>query len=123
MTVTRSKYNSGCLFCSTLGDRGVINHHHNRFIPLLALKLKSIPKVTIDDFHPVDILKAARYNKQSSGTKARITEEEWARPELTEWIVLTEFGKRAIVPLLGPDSVCLSALPSFLTGLALMSEK
>lgn len=105
MTVTRSKYNSGCLFCSALGDRGLVNHHLNRFIPILALKLKSIQKVVVDDFHPVDIVTAARYGKQSSGTRSQIADGEWNKPELAEWIVLVEFGKRAVVPLSGLDAV------------------
>lgn len=105
MTVASSDYNSGCLFCPALGDRGLVNHHLNKFIPLLVSKLKSIPKAVSDDFHPPAIITAARYDKQSASTRSLIADGEWERPGLAEWVVLIEFGKHAVVPLLGPAAV------------------
>lgn len=114
MTVTSANYNSGCLFCPSLGDRGLINHHLTKFIPLLASKLKSIPKALSDDLHPHAIIAAARYGKQ----RARIADAEWARPNT----VLIEFGKRAVVPLAGPAAVCVLLLPYFVVAAAAADE-
>lgn len=115
MTVASSGYNSGCLFCPALGDRGLVNHHLNKFVPLLVSKLKSIPNAASDNFHPLAIVAAARYGKQRASTRSRIAHGEWERPGLAEWVVLIEFGKHAVVPLSGPTAVGLH-LPLYCSG-------
>lgn len=105
MPVSRSaRQNVACLFCPKTQDRGFINDHFDRYIPVLALK-KYDTAVLSDEFHPVGILTAVRYCRQTKAVADRITEADWNRPGLLEWLVLTEFGKMTIVAAAGPEAV------------------